>query len=42
MGLARVYSVTLRTVESPNPKMQPPFTSITVGSSYYTKASKIK
>ena len=42
MGLARVYSVTLRTAESANPEMKPPFKSITVGSSYFIKAKKVK
>jgi hypothetical protein len=42
MGLARVYSVTLRTRESRDPKMKPPFTSTTVGDSYYIQAKKVK
>jgi len=42
MGLARVYSVTMRTMESRNAEMKPPFTSITVGNSYFIKASKVK
>ncbi|MFC1845324.1 hypothetical protein ACFLZ5_11140, partial [Thermodesulfobacteriota bacterium] len=42
MGLARVYSVTLRTRESRDPEMKPPFTSTTVGDSYYIQAKKVK
>lgn len=42
MGFARVYSVTLRTRESHDPKMKPPFTSILVGESYYILAKKVK
>ena len=42
MGLARVYSVTLRTRESRDPEMKPPFTSISVGDSYYIQAKKVK
>lgn len=42
MGLARVYSVTLRTRESRDPEMKPPFTSTLVGESYYIQAKKVK
>ena len=42
MSLARVYSVTLRTRESRDPQMKPPFTSILVGESYYIQAKKVK
>ena len=42
MGLARVFNVTMRTEESANPKKEPPFTSLTVGDSFYIRAKKIK
>lgn len=42
MGLARVYSITLRTRESRDPEMKPPFISILVGDSYYIQAKKVK
>lgn len=38
----RVYDVTLRTQEGPNPEQKPPFTSITVGNSWYVRPDKIK
>ena len=40
--LVRVYNVTLRTIESANAKMEPPFTSITVGDSWYIRPEKVK
>jgi hypothetical protein len=41
-GLARVFILTLRTAEGAGVKMSPPFTSDTVGDSYYIRASQIK
>lgn len=41
-GLARVFILTLRTAEGAGVKMTPPFTSDTVGDSYYIRASQIK
>jgi len=41
-GLARVFILTLRTAEGAGVKMAPPFTSDTVGDSYYIRASQIK
>lgn len=41
-GMARVFILTLRTAEGSGVKMAPPFTSDTVGDSYYIKASQIK
>jgi hypothetical protein len=40
-GLARVYDLTLRTEQKQGVKPEPPFTSDTVGSSYYIRADKI-
>ena len=40
--LVRVYNVTLRTAESANAKMAPPFTSITVGDNWYIRPEKVK
>ena len=42
LGLARVYSVTLRTAESANPVMEPPFNSVSVGDSYFIKAEQVE
>ncbi len=41
-GLARVFILTVRTAEGAGVKMAPPFTSDTVGDSYFIKAAKIK
>jgi hypothetical protein len=41
-GLARVFILTVRTPESGNPKMEPPFTSDTVGDSYFIRAKNVK
>ncbi len=41
-GLARVFILTVRTPESAGAKMSPPFSSDTVGDSYFIHASKIK
>lgn len=41
-GLARVFILTLRTPEGAGAKMAPPFSSDTVGDSYYIRASQIK
>ncbi|PTN35146.1 hypothetical protein [Desulfonatronum sp. SC1] len=41
-GLARVFILTVRTPESASPEMKPPFTSDTVGDSYFVRAKKIK
>lgn len=41
-GLARVFILTVRTAEAAGVKMAPPFTSDTVGDSYFIKAAKIK
>lgn len=40
-GLARVYDLTLRTEQKQGARPEPPFTSDTVGSSYYIRANKI-
>ncbi|MDQ1351916.1 MAG: hypothetical protein QG657_2222 [Acidobacteriota bacterium] len=40
-GLARVYDLTLRTEQKQGAKSEPPFSSDTVGSSYYIRADKI-
>jgi hypothetical protein len=41
-GLARVFILTVRTLESGNPKMEPPFTSDTVGDSYFIRTKNVK
>jgi hypothetical protein len=41
-NVARVYSLTLRTVEQRNVKMEPPFDHVTVGNSYYIRPSAVK
>lgn len=41
-GLARVFILTVRTPESGNSKMQSPFTSDTVGDSYFIRAKNVK
>jgi len=41
-NLARVFDVTMRTGEGPEVKPEPPFLSLTVGSSYYIRPEKIK
>jgi len=41
-GLARVFILTVRTPESANPEMKPPFTSDTVGDSYFVRAENVK
>ncbi|OGK12181.1 MAG: hypothetical protein A2W80_03195 [Candidatus Riflebacteria bacterium GWC2_50_8] len=41
-GLARVFILTMRTPEGAGAKMAPPFSSDTVGDSYYIRASQIK
>lgn len=41
-GLARVFNLTVRTAEGAGVKMAPPFTSDTVGDSFFIKADKIK
>ena len=40
-GLARVFILTARTPESGNAKMEPPFTSDTVGDSYFIRAAAL-
>jgi hypothetical protein len=40
-GLARVYDLTLRTEQKQGVKTEPPFSSDTVGSSFYIRADKI-
>lgn len=40
--LARVFVLTMRTSEERNVKMEPPFESVTVGDSYYMRASAVK
>jgi len=40
-GLARVYDLTLRTEQKQGAKTEPPFSSDTVGSSFYIRADKI-
>ncbi|OPX34835.1 hypothetical protein B1H10_02635 [candidate division KSB1 bacterium 4484_188] len=42
LNVARVYNLTMRTVEKSGVKMQPPFASITVGDSYYIRPGKVK
>jgi hypothetical protein len=41
-GLARVFILTARNQEIANAKMEPPFTSDTVGDSYFIKAKNLK
>ena len=41
-GLARVFILTARTPESANAKMEPPFTSDTVGDSYFIRAATLR
>ena len=41
-NLARVFHMTLRTPESTNPQTAPPFTSDTVGNSYFIRKTAIK
>ncbi len=41
-NLARVFDVTMRTGEGTGVKAEPPFFSLTVGSSYYIRADKVK
>ena len=41
-NLARVFHMTLRTPESASPQAAPPFTSDTVGNSYFIRKSAIK
>ena len=41
-GLARVFILTARNQESANAKMAPPFTSDTVGDSYFIRAKNVK
>jgi hypothetical protein len=41
-GLARVFILTVRTPESGSPKIEPPFTSDTVGDSYFIRAKNVK
>ncbi len=41
-GLARVFILTARNPESANAKMAPPFTSDTVGDSYFIRAKNVK
>jgi hypothetical protein len=40
--LVRVFILTVRTHESGNAKMEPPFTSDTVGDSYFVRAKNVK
>jgi hypothetical protein len=42
LNVARVYDLTMRTVEQRGVKMEPPFDSITVGNSYYIRPSAVK
>jgi hypothetical protein len=42
MNAARVYSLTMRTVEKRGVKMEPPFDHITVGNSYFIRPDKVK
>jgi hypothetical protein len=41
-GLARTFRLTLRTTESANPEMAPPFTSDTVGDSAFIRAKRVR
>ena len=41
-NLARVFHMTLRTPESASPQTAPPFTSDTVGNSYFIRKTAIK
>jgi hypothetical protein len=41
-GLARVYTLTLRTQERKGVKAEPPFDSVTVGNSYYISTTAVK
>lgn len=42
LNVARVYGLTMRTVEKRGVKMEPPFDHITVGNSYYIRPDKVK
>lgn len=42
LNVARVYVLTMRTVEMRGVKMEPPFDHITVGDSYYIRPSAVK
>ena len=42
LNVARVYELTMRTVEQAGAKMEPPFDHITVGNSYFIRPEKVK
>ncbi len=42
LDVARVYELTMRTVEQAGAKMEPPFDHITVGNSYFIRPDKVK
>jgi hypothetical protein len=42
LNVARVYELTMRTVEQAGAKMEPPFDHITVGNSYFIRPDKVK
>lgn len=42
LNVARVYSLTMRTVEKKDVKMAPPFDHVTVGNSYFIRPDKVK
>ena len=42
LNVARVYSLTMRTVEKRDVKMAPPFDHVTVGNSYFIRQDKVK
>jgi len=42
LNVARVYELTMRTVEKADAKMEPPFDHITVGNSYFIRPDKVK
>jgi hypothetical protein len=42
LNVARVYSLTMRTVEKRGVKMEPPFDHVTVGNSYFIRSDKVK
>jgi len=41
LNVVRVYDLTMRTVEMPGVKMEPPFDHITVGNSYFIRPDKV-
>jgi hypothetical protein len=42
LNVARVYSLTMRTLEQRGVKMEPPFDGVTFGNSYFIRPDKVK